>query len=79
MTILEFKPRDVVKEIEAIKLSAMDVIPDNVMLEYWKERNDIISKTFPTLSVWEKQDTLDTVLLINNELYELALKLKKGE
>jgi len=74
MTILEFKPRDVVKEIEA-----QDIIPDNVMLDYWKERNEVISRTFPTLSVWEKQDTLDIVLEMNSQLYELCLQLKRGE
>lgn len=74
MTILEFKPRDIVKEIEAI-----DIVPVNVQLKYWKERNEVISKTFPTCSVWEKQEVLDTVLMMNNELYELCLQLKKGE
>lgn len=45
-------------------------------LAYWLTRNEIISKSFVTSSVWEKQQTLDTVLKINNELYELVLKLK---
>jgi hypothetical protein len=74
MTILEFKPRDIVKEIEAI-----DVVPVNVQLEYWKERNEVISSTFATLSPYEKQETLDIVIAMNNELYELCLQLKKGE
>lgn len=45
-------------------------------LAYWLSRNKIISESFVTSSVWEKQQTLDTVLKINNELYELVLKLK---
>ena len=45
-------------------------------LDFWVGRNEIISRDFNTFSVFQKQETLDTVLLINNQLYELILKLK---
>lgn len=45
-------------------------------LDFWIGRNEIISRDFNTFSVYQKQETLDTVLLINNQLYELILKLK---
>lgn len=45
-------------------------------LTYWKLRNDLISESFHTFSIHEKQNTLDTVLQMNNELYEMILKLK---
>ena len=45
-------------------------------LDFWVGRNEIISRDFNTFSVYQKQETLDTVLLINNQLYELILKLK---
>ncbi len=52
------------------------------LLEYWKERNQVISDEFHKNSVYQKQETLDIVLNINNDLYELVLELKsklKGE
>ena len=45
-------------------------------LDFWIGRNEIISRDFNTFSVFQKQETLDTVLNINNQLYELILKLK---
>jgi len=45
-------------------------------LDFWKGRNEIISRDFHSFSVYQKQETLDTVLTINNQLYELVLKLK---
>lgn len=45
-------------------------------LDFWIGRNEIISRDFHTFSIYQKQETLDTVLLINNQLYELILKLK---
>jgi len=45
-------------------------------LDFWIGRNEIISRDFHTFSVYQKQETLDTVLTINNQLYELVLKLK---
>ena len=52
---------------------------EQTLLDSWKSRNQIISDGFVTMSVWEKQNILDTILLMNNELYELCLQLKKGE
>lgn len=45
-------------------------------LDFWKGRNEIISRDFHTFSVHQKQETLDTVLDINNKLYQLILELK---
>lgn len=45
-------------------------------LDFWKGRNEIISRDFHTFSVYQKQETLDTVLDINNKLYQLILELK---
>lgn len=45
-------------------------------LDFWIGRNEIISRDFHTFSVHQKQETLDTVLNINNQLYELILTLK---
>lgn len=51
-------------------------VPEQTKLEFWKSRNELISESFHTSSIYEKQKTLDIVLGINNELYELVLKLK---
>lgn len=45
-------------------------------LTYWKLRNDVISESFSTYSVYQKQEILDTVLSMNMELYTLVLKLR---
>lgn len=45
-------------------------------LEFWKSRNLIIERDFHTFSVHQKQETLETVLRINEQLYELCLTLK---
>ena len=45
-------------------------------LDFWIGRNEIISRDFHTFSVYQKQETLDTVLHINNQLYQLILELK---
>lgn len=45
-------------------------------LDFWRGRNEIISRDFHTFSVYQKQETLDTVLDINNKLYQLILELK---
>lgn len=45
-------------------------------LDFWIGRNEIISRDFNTFSVYQKQETLDTVLHINNQLYQLILELK---
>ena len=45
-------------------------------LDFWIGRNEIISRDFHTFSVYQKQETLDTVLDINNKLYQLILELK---
>lgn len=58
-----------------VQISA-DAVSKEFILEYWKERNEIIASTFMSLSVYEKQSILETVLSINNELYETVLKLK---
>lgn len=60
---------------KAIQISA-DAVSKEFLLDYWKERNEIIASTFMSLSVYEKQSILETVLSINNELYETVLKLK---
>lgn len=49
---------------------------EQTLLEFWKERNKIISEGFHTCSVYEKQQTLDLMLGINNQLYELVLTLR---
>lgn len=48
-------------------------------LTYWKLRNDVISEEFCKYNPYEKQQILDTILQMNYELYELVVKLKKGE
>lgn len=52
--------------------------PEHIIskLDFWKGRNEIISRDFHTFSVHQKQETLDTVLRINNELYQIILELK---
>ena len=67
--------------------SVVDLFPDKTSsdkpvqhsiskLDFWKGRNEIISRDFHTFSVHQKQETLDTVLRINNELYQIILELK---
>lgn len=46
------------------------------LLAYWRERNKLISDDFHLNSVFQKQEVLDVVLKINDDLYELVLKLK---
>lgn len=53
------------------------LVPKEDLLAYWKERNKLISDDFHKSSVFQKQETLDVVLAINNDLYELVLKLKE--
>lgn len=66
MTILEFKPRDIVK----------NDCPESITLDYWLERNDIILANFPTMSYHEKQNTIEAVVGMNSDLYKLVLELK---
>lgn len=47
-----------------------------MLLAEWVERNNIISDEFHTMSVWQKQQTLDTILEMNGSLYGLVLELK---
>ncbi len=62
--------------------SVIDLFPDKHVehniskLDFWKGRNEIISRDFHTFSIYQKQETLDTILNINNQLYELVLTLK---
>lgn len=67
--------------------SVIDMFPEKVSadnsvehtiskLDFWIGRNEIISRDFHTFSVYQKQETLDTVLDINNKLYQLILELK---
>lgn len=49
---------------------------DQTLLEFWLERNEIISSGFSTMSVYQKQETLDAVLKVSNDLYEIVLKLR---
>jgi len=51
-------------------------LQEESLLEFWKGRNAIIASTFMDLSVYQKQEILETVLGINNSLYEMILKLK---
>jgi len=62
--------------IEMFPKKAVTIKPDQTLLEFWKERNQIISDGFVTMSVFQKQETLDAVLKVNNDLYELVLKLR---
>lgn len=63
---------------EVIELFPKKVVikSEQTLLEFWKERNIIISEGFSTMSVYQKQETLDAVLKVNNDLYEMVLKLK---
>lgn len=54
-----------------------EVVSKEFLLEYWKERNKVISDEFHKNSVYQKQETLDIVLTINNDLYALVLELKE--
>lgn len=65
-TITELFPKKPIGEI------TVEVDP----LTYWKLRNDVISESFSTYSVYQKQEILDTVLSMNMELYTLVLKLR---
>lgn len=67
--------------------SVIDMFPEKVVtdksvehtiskLDFWKGRNEIISRDFHQFSVYQKQETLDTILNINNQLYQLILELK---
>jgi ribosomal protein L16 Arg81 hydroxylase len=59
-----------------ITISA-EVVSKEFLLEYWKERNKVISDEFHKNSIYQKQETLDIVLNISNDLYELVLELKE--
>ena len=72
MTILEFKPKCVAKET----VSSLDTIPENPMLSFWNERNQIILDNFPTMSYQEKQNTIEAVIGMNCDLYKIVLELK---
>jgi hypothetical protein len=53
-----------------------EAVSKEFLLEYWKERNKLISDDFHKASVFKKQETLDIVLKINDDLYALVLELK---
>lgn len=63
---------------EVIELFPKKVVikSEQTLLEFWKERNVIISEGFSTMSVYQKQETLDAIIKVNNDLYEMVLKLK---
>lgn len=46
------------------------------LLAEWNQRNQVISDEFHTMSVWQKQETLETVLEMNNELYKIIVEMK---
>ena len=54
-----------------------EAVSKEFLLEYWKERNKVISDEFHKNSIYQKQETLDIVLNISNDLYELVLELKE--
>lgn len=54
-----------------------EAVSKEFLLEYWKERNRVISEQFHKNSIYQKQETLDIVLNISNDLYELVLELKE--
>lgn len=64
---------------KAPQASLEELETDEDKLAYWKARNDIIADEFHTYPPHKKQEILETVLEMNFELYELVLKLKKGE
>jgi hypothetical protein len=45
-------------------------------LEFWKSRNEILMNEFHKMNAYEKQNLFDTVITINNSLYEMVLQLK---
>jgi len=74
-TIIDLFPPNV-KQGKSCKLSDPKATKEE-LLAYWKEKNDVISDEFHKFSVFDKQKTLDTVLEINWELYNLVLKLRE--
>ena len=59
------------------KVSAGNSVEHTISkLDFWRGRNEIISRDFHQFSVYQKQETLDTILTINNQLYEMVLQLK---
>ena len=59
------------------KVSASNSVEHTISkLDFWRGRNEIISRDFHSFSVYQKQETLETVLDINNKLYQLILELK---
>jgi len=74
-TIIDLFPPNV-KQGRSCKLSDPKATKEE-LLAYWKEKNNVISDEFHKFSVFEKQKTLDTVLEMNWELYNLVLKLRE--
>lgn len=69
-SVLEFP------SVKSIPSSDYKFTSKEILLDEWKERNQIIADTFNTMSVFEKKQTIDVVLLMNDELYEMCLELK---
>lgn len=48
----------------------------DVLMAEWNERNQVISEQFCTMSVWQKQETLDVILQMNSDLYKIIIEMK---
>lgn len=73
--ILEF-PKCVKKvNVQETKELTYKEAQDMLMAE-WNERNQVISEQFCTMSVWQKQETLDVLLQMNSDLYKIIIEMK---
>lgn len=58
------------------KKTESEVRDSHETLIYWKQRNETIAETFYTLSVYQKQEMVESLLEMNYDLCKLVLKLK---
>lgn len=79
--ILEFPKVSVLKTTnvkysdKTVKEVTYKEAQDMLMAE-WNERNEVISEQFCTMSVWQKQETLDVILQMNSDLYKIIIEMK---
>lgn len=73
-TLLEFPKKEGQTSLPLDKV-LFEETPE-VLLSEWIARNKVISEEFHKHSVYQKQDILDTVLRMCDDLYEMNLKLK---
>jgi hypothetical protein len=69
---------NVISLFNVTSLAYSEELPQELIAN-WQERNLTISSDFHKSSVYRKQETLDSMISMNNELYKMAIEAKYGK